>query len=162
MLATHVCLDNVALQSGQDLGVLTTQGLGSHPPLQAASRIAGLPFDLPEDFLRTIGARVLAFRAKEPGTRPRASSPLHALLILRAVVAIQHAPEGVRTDCIDDVIELTERFDGLFAAFLAYGAEVAAHDTKWRALCDEAALSLLWCWADGMTAAFASAGVESG
>lgn len=76
------------------------------------------------------------------------------------MVAVQNAPESVRADCIDDVIELTETFDRLFAAFLTYAAKVAAHDTKWQALSDETALSLLWCWADGMTAAFASAGVD--
>jgi hypothetical protein len=160
VISTHLYVDPVFNQSGQELAVQCATALTAIHPLDAAARAAGLPFDLPTQLLAAIGAAVIRFRAARPDTRPRASSPLHALLVLRSVCAAGNAPSPVLADSIDDVVELTDRLARLFAAFVQYGAKVAAHDPDWSAVCDETALSLIWCWAHAMTSACGSTGAD--
>lgn len=119
-----------------------------------------MPFDLPNSFYVRIGHAIIAFRAANSAKRPKPSSPLHAILILRAVLAAGTAPDQVLADCIDDAIELADRLARVFTAFVTYGAKAVAHDTSWQCLADDVALPLLRSWADAMTSGVASSGSD--
>lgn len=159
MIAAHLRLGDPR-ELPSEIASKIAAGLAELPPLTAASRCASHPFQLPAELLNRIGAAAIAIRTANPSRRPRPSSPLHALLILRALCTAGDAPDNLITDAAQDVLGFSSTFLDLFAAFISHGAKTAARSPDWIALTDEVALALLWAWADLMTSAFAMAGVQ--
>ncbi|MCJ2087226.1 hypothetical protein MKK88_14710 [Methylobacterium sp. E-005] len=113
------------------------------PPAEAMRRLAGLPFELPED-LRRSWAPEIPPRAGRAGGR---ISPLLAALELRALVSA-----GTDQDSLDAalaaLLEAAGTQGAMFVAVARHLAAAAVRDPAWRDLDARVRLGLLWCHAD--------------
>lgn len=129
--------------------------LKNNGPLELARRLSAIPFLLPDDITAEIAQDYRNADKKVPLT-----TALHALYHLRAQSAGEEPSSEDLTYLATASLDYLDDQADLLAAFLYRGSCQLFASEKWRSVSDHVAMSLLWVWADRMTAAFASASVD--
>lgn len=123
---------------------------------EAARRLAGLPFDPEDGYLRRRGAE-LAARPEGEDRRPTVS-PFGALMDL---LALASAGDRTRIDAaIDGLLTAVNLHGALWLALLRHFAAAAARDPAWRRLEPEIRLAFLWSLTDQFALRISIPGVD--
>lgn len=117
--------------------------VGDLPPPEAMARLAGLPFDLPGELLRSWGMELPPHAAR---ARERVS-PLLAALELRGL-ASAGGDEDALAAAVAAVLDTAGLQGAMFVAVVRHLAAAAARDPAWRELDARIQLGFIWCHAD--------------